>query len=732
MRMPETIFSRRGRPSGGLWRLVAAICALMAASSTPALGEPGFGDPAKLSFPPLPEVKPAEPQRFTLDNGLVVYMLEDHDLPLVDVGIMIKGGRAYEPYRLRGLGKLTGRLLRSGGAGGMTPDSLDEFLEATGSRLSVDVRRLMITVSGSFLTDVLDEGLAVFASVLREPRFDPERLEVAMVEMRTEIGARNDDPSKIAGREIRNLIYGRESPMAWYPEYETLERITRDDVVRFYERFFHPDRALLTVYGDFETQTMLQKIEELLGDWPRSSEPLPPLGDFEPEAASDVYFVDRPNAGQTVIIMGHLGMLSSDPDYAAMHVLQEVLTGSLAGRVSMEIRTRRGLAYASGGWAGTGWLFPGIWNVLVMVQSDSAVTAARLLRREIERVVTEPVSPAELERARESILNRLVFDISDKQEVLRRRARYEFYDYPSNFLERYIRKVKELGPQDLLEAARRHIHPDKMTTLIVGPVDRFAEPLESLGRPVHEVDVTIPPPPKALEVPEPTGESLSKGAALMKKAAEAHGGQDAFASVKGVHWKAQVVTKVGRSREQSIDVQTVAGAWWKLPDRHRDVVNFGMQSFEQVVVGDRGWGVMAGEVRPLDLEDIADMRARERRSLFQVLGHVGEMRWQYLGERDALGGKYEAVFVPDEVVRDWVVYIDPETNLIVGMEYSGTGAWGPSHIELQLSDYREVDGLLLPFEERYFDEGDLIRHLKMTEYVINPELPDSLFAPPEP
>ena len=191
---------------------------------------------------PTVDFKPSEPERVVLENGMVVYLLEDHELPLITVNAMIRTGTWLDPADKVGLAAMTGAVMRTGGSARMSADQIDEELEHLAATISISVGK----ESGSASLDVLKKdfkrGLQIYADLLRTPAFDQSRFELAKLQALEGIRRRQDNPGSIAAREFAKLLYGESHPSAREAKVESVTRITRDDLVAFQKQTVHPER----------------------------------------------------------------------------------------------------------------------------------------------------------------------------------------------------------------------------------------------------------------------------------------------------------------------------------------------------------------------------------------------------------------------------------------------------------------------------------------------------------
>ena len=222
----------------------------------------------QLTYPPLPDFSLPTPTRTVLPNGMVVLVMESRELPLVSVTARIRTGSLLEPADKTGLASLTGSVWRAGGTEALTPDQLDTFLENRAASVETGIGDDSGTASMSVLKEDFREVLQVFADVLRRPRFDAARLQVAKRGVEAGIARQNDDAGSIASREFRKLIYGAESPFARSVTYDSLAAISREDLQAWHARYLHPNRLILAVKGDISSADAVAALTDVFGDWP--------------------------------------------------------------------------------------------------------------------------------------------------------------------------------------------------------------------------------------------------------------------------------------------------------------------------------------------------------------------------------------------------------------------------------------------------------------------------------
>jgi zinc protease len=444
----------------------------------------------ELTFPPLPSVEIPKYDRYVLKNGLVVYLMEDRTLPLVSGTAMIRTGGRLEPAEKVGLAEIAGTVIRSGGTEKHSSKVLNQLLEQRAAIVETSIGLDSGTASFNVLSEDIGPVFALFAEVLRSPAFEPQRVEIAKTREKGEIARRNDDPNDIAGREFKKLIYGDNSPYGRTIEYRTLAEISREDLSDFYRTYVRPDRLILGIVGDFKTAEMKALVEKTFGDWqnpPTSAKITAPTA--TQKNPNGVFIINQPQLTQSTVLLGHLGGQLDSPDYPALTVLNEILSG-FGGRLFNEVRSRQGLAYSVYGVWSSRYDYPGLFIAGGQTRTEATVPFIKAIQSEIDRIRTEPVTAKELEDGKNAILNSFVFKFENPAQTLSRLMTYEYYGYPSDFIFRYQKAVKNTSIEDIQRVAKTYLQPDRLVILVVGNEAGMKPPLSSLGETVRTVELT--------------------------------------------------------------------------------------------------------------------------------------------------------------------------------------------------------------------------------------------------
>jgi zinc protease len=458
--------------------------------SSPAAAQTSWQD---IKIAPLPDFHPQVPKRFVLPNGMVVFLQEDHELPLIDGIARIRGGSRSEPADKTGLIDMYSDVWRTGGTKSQTGDQLDDYLEIRAAKVETGGTADSTTISWSCLKADFDDVFKVFDDLLRGPEFRNDKLELVQRQYFDAISRRNDNVDEIVERESEKLAYGAQSPYARVAEYKTVAAVTRQDLVDWHHSHVSPNNIILGIVGDFDSAAMEAKLRQTYGAWPKG----PAIKDVNPEptpAKPGYYLVQKDDVNQSSISMVGVGIKRDNPDYYAVRVFNEAFGGGFSSRLFRTIRTEKGLAYSVGGGIGTAFDHLGMVRLAMGTKSASTLESIQALDEQIDDVTKHPITDAEIKLAKDAILNSFIFNLDSPEKILRERMAYEFYGYPQDYLEKFRLGVDKVTAADVARAASRYLHKEKLATLVVGNSGEFDKPLSSLG-PVTNVDITIPPPP---------------------------------------------------------------------------------------------------------------------------------------------------------------------------------------------------------------------------------------------
>lgn len=680
----------------------------------------------QIAIPPLPPFHPAQPKRVELANGMIIFLQEDHELPVIDAVARIRDGSRSEPASKIGLIDVYGEVWRTGGTKSKTGDELDDFLEARAAKVETDGAADSTSISLNCLKQDFEDVFNVFLDVLQNPEFRADKIELAKRQMDTGISRRNDDIGEVAGRESAFLAYGKDNPYARVPEYSTVAAISREDLAGWHQRYVHPNNIIFGIVGDFDSSTMEAKLRKAFESWSKGPQAVPPQITFH-EAKPGFYFVQKDDVNQSAVRMVTLGIERKNPDYFAVTVMNEILGGGFSSRLFKNIRTKQGLAYAVGGGIGASWDHPGIFRLSVGTKIETTSQSIQSLNEQIADLVKDPPTDDELKLAKDSILNSFIFNFDSPDKVLRERMAYQFYGYPQDFLERYRAGVEKVTIADVARVAKKYVHPGTFATLVVG-TQAAGEELAKLG-PVSKLDITIPEPgaPSEGAAAAPAAapkETTPEAKALIGKVIEAMGGEAKLQSIKSVRETATSTVKTPQG-EIPIKAETTV----VFPDRQHTVLNTPMGVMTLVYTPTSAFMTAGGQTQDAPTSRKTEGLNAIKRDLLNLAQHVNDPKYSFAAAGTEKVGNVDAKVI--NVNADGFplkLYVDPQTGHVLRETFSANRATGPAgQMVTDFTDWKSTDGITLPTQSTTTVNGEQVSSEKIEMRQYNPQVDPKLF-----
>lgn len=420
----------------------------------------------------LPLVALAQPtiEHWETDNGARVYYVHAPELPMVDLRVTLDAGSARDGEH-HGLAALTGRMLERG-AGERDEEAIAEELEAVGADLSVSIGRDTASVSLRSLNRdaVLDGAMEVFTDVLARPTFPESAFERERRRTLVGIERSRQDPGTVAGETFHQTVFG-DHPYA-HPtrgRIETVEALERDQLKAFHQRYYVAANAVVAIVGDVDRERAEALAERATSGLERgeAAEPLPEVPSLEAERLEHVDFP----SGQTHLLAGQPGMARGDDDYWALFVGNHILGGSGFGsRIMDEVREQRGLAYSAYSYFQPR-ARPGPFVMGLQTRADQAEEAEAVLRETLERFIEEGPSEEELQRSRDNLVGGFPLRIDSNSRILGYIAMIGFHELPLDHLDRFIENIEAVEAEDIQDAFKRRVDPDRLVVVTVGRGD---------------------------------------------------------------------------------------------------------------------------------------------------------------------------------------------------------------------------------------------------------------------
>ena len=683
----------------------------------------------ELTFEPI-EFKPPVPEKRMLSNGMTLYLLEDHELPLFNISGLIKTGDIYDPADKIGLSGIFATVMRTGGTVSREPDALNEELESMAASVEVGMSREYGTINLSTLAEDIEKGLEIFADVLRNPAFREDKLELRKQQAVEGIRRRNDNPIQLAWRNFSALLYGTDHPFGWYSEIEDIESITVDDLRAFHAKYYHPDNMMLAVTGDFDTETLIAQLEKVFEGWEPADIVFPdvPTVDGTAEPSVNYIFKDLP---QSVMLIGHFGIKRTPdfPDYFALRVMNDILgEGGFTSRLMREVREKHGLAYMVGSIMQTSYYTnPGEWFAYSQTRTEKTAEAISLIIDVVKGLRDEPVPEAELQRTKDSLINSFVFGFESSSQIAFQQMMLDYRGYAPGFLETFTDNIAKVTAADVQAVAQKYLDPDALTIVTVGNKANFDRALDEFGA-VNEIEIEQPAPPLPAEpMPEASEDDMAKAKEIIAMAVDAYGGLEKLQAVKNIVVEGRTAANSPMG-PMNLDVKV----YQVYPNKLRQDIKMPQGEMSVAFDGTSGFALTPMGPQPLPPEMTASLKdGIFREPIWLLVNLMQDGSVQYTGTEEVMGKPTAIVLVKQPSGEMLKVFISEETHYIVKMEFRETEQGVALNKESVMDDYRDVNGVKIPYHLVQNVEGEQFTETHISSVTINAELDESLFQEPE-
>lgn len=707
----------------------------------------------QVNFPPY-EVR-------TLGNGMSVITVLHHEQPAVSVRLLIRAGGAQDPQGKSGVGMLTAQLLDQGTttkSAFQIADSIDSIGGALGTGAGSDLSYVNAVVMKDSFGLVMD----LIADVVRNPAFAPEEIERQRQQALSTLQVSRNDPDYVANVVFDRLVYG------FHPyglpntgTAESIATVTRQDLQEYHRRYFVPNNMILAIVGDVTGGEAFAAAERVFGKWPRGE--VPPMKMVEPPPATRrVVVIDKPDAVQTEIRVGHLGIPRKHPDYMAVDLAFKILGGEGANRLHRVLRTERGLTYGASADIQT-LKQTGDFVAETDTRTETTGEALRLVVEEFSRLQRERVNPRELSDAQAYLAGHFPLTIETPDAIATQVLNAVFYELPLEEIGTFRERVQAVTVDDVQRIARTYLHPDRLSVVLVGDAKSFTPQLKSLGFsefeviPIEEVDlmaaslrrdarkpiakytgapglreaspargVTNYAPAAAQSAQRPASDSDPRE--LVKRVVDAKGGLGLLKSVKTVVAESTTTFRLDQGPLESKTTTYVA-----YPDKFRVDASVAGAQVTQVYNAGQAWVKDPTGVHdaPAPMRD--DFATSVRRDTIPMLiaAVEGSLTVRLLPEEGTDGSVVRVIEISGSNLPPVKLYIDAR-NLIARQSYSAVGPDGrPLQADEVFSDYRPVNGVQVAFKAEVRRNGRTILDRVLTDVRINGSIDPKLFERPQ-
>ena len=393
--------------------------------------------------------------------------VETHALPMVNISVAIRAGAIYDPQDNPGVANLTAMLLDEG-TKSRTSKQIAEEIDFIGGKLSASGGEDFSSASLVVLKKDLKTGMDLLSDILLNPAFPEEELERKKKETIASIISEKDDPGAVVSKAFYKAVFpGHPYGIPVEGEEESVGKITRDDIVRFYQQYYKPNNAIVAVVGDLGYKEAVALIEEYFRQWGKSKITLPDVPAVTKVTKKGSILIDR-NITQANIVLGHTGISRDNPDYYAVSVMNYILGGGgFQSRLIKEIRDKKGLAYSVYSRFDVN-KYPGAFSVEIQTKNESALEALEGIKAELNKIRDEKVSDEELKDAKSYITGSFPLKFDTNAKISNFLVQIEFYNLGLDYLNEYVKKIERITKDDIMRVARKYIDTENYIMVAVG------------------------------------------------------------------------------------------------------------------------------------------------------------------------------------------------------------------------------------------------------------------------
>ena len=462
-----------GLPIFGL-AIVVAFATPAHAQAPDRSGPPKLDAPRTLTLPPV--------AKRTLSNGIPVWIVEQHEVPVASVALVIGSGGSADPAGKFGLASFTATMLDEG-AGSRDALALADAVDFLGASINTSAGFDASTVSLYTPVSRLGEALDLMADVAVRPAFAANEIERVRTERLTSLLQIRDNPPAIGATAFPRIIYGETHRYGTglAGTTATVTGFTADDLRAFHAAHYRPANAHLIVVGDVEPDAVMASLEKSFGGWPAAATAAAPPAEALAAPASrerTVYLIDKPGAAQSVIRIGWTGAPRATPDYYAIQVLNTILGGSFTSRLNTNLRETHGYAYG----AGSGFdmrLAAGPFVAVANVQTDKTSESLTEFFNELTRI-GETIPADELDKAKNYVALGFPQDFETTRDIAAKLTEQVIYELPDGWYDGYMARIQAVTAADVERAADRYITPDRFAVVVVGDLKTIEPRIRAL------------------------------------------------------------------------------------------------------------------------------------------------------------------------------------------------------------------------------------------------------------
>ena len=438
---------------------------------------PPSGAARDIHFPPI--------ARANTSSGLEINTVPLRGVPVVQVKLVIRTGSAADPADLPGTAQFVAQMLKEGTLK-KTSAKIAETVDFLGARLNVNNDEEQVSISIQALSDQLPDALALVAELATQPAFNDAELKKLKKRELDRLSLSSQSPNFLARREFWKALYGQHPYSHIDTTKDVIAKIKRTDLAKWHQKYFTSTNAFLVVAGEVTAENVQAQADKAFKAW--TPRPVPGLEYPQPptRTAREVVLVDRPESVQSVIYMGNLALARRDPDYVPLLVANQVLGGSAASRMFMDLREKQSLTYGAYSDVDEG-LVPVPFRAFAAVRNEVTAQAMKAFVHHLERISSELVPAAELADAKRLLIDSFPLHIETPGEIAALVAELRTYGFPDNYWDGFRAEIQAVTAEQALAVAKKYIQPQKALIVVVGKAAAVKPFLDPYG-PVKVLD----------------------------------------------------------------------------------------------------------------------------------------------------------------------------------------------------------------------------------------------------
>jgi len=691
----------------------------------------------------------------TLPNGLQVVAVLHHEQPVVNMRLLIRAGAASDPKNKLGLAHMAASLLDQG-TKTKSASELNDEIDFIGGAMGAGAGTDLTFVNMIVMKDSFERGMRMLSDMARQPGFDQAEIDRQKQQTLSGLRVSLEDPEYVANSVFDRLVYGFHPyglPETGTPE--TVGSIAREDLVAYHQKYFAPNNAIFAIVGDVTAEEAFSTAKKVFGDWERRELEAQKFID-PPDPTRRVIVVNKPDAVQTEVRVGHLGIARKHPDYMAVNLAIRILGGEGSNRLHQVLRTQRGLTY--GAQANMDTLKEtGDFEAETNTRSEATGEVLRLIVDEFWRIQRERVSEYELADAKAYLTGSFPLTIETPESIAMQVVNVLFYGLPLDQLQTFRERVNAVTVDDIQRVARAFLRPDRLSVVLVGNAAAFASQLKGVGFSTYEtielgdLDLTAANFKRAgtraggagqagwaggagsgplryvdeRQQSTITPQEGEKAQALLDQVISAKGGLEKLRGIK------TIVAKQTLTNPEAPGRATTTLNYLQYPDRFRIETSTGDSAVITAYDGTEAWMKDPRAVRAAPEQVAREARATLRRDAIALLlaAKDGKLTPRILPDvKDASGHIDHALEISGTDLNPVILYVDPATGLIRKQVFTADSPGRPI-VEEQFSDYRAVDGVQIPFTASR-KAGPITLERKVTDVKFNTPIDPALFKRP--